>query len=299
MSERSAIEIELMDASKFKSKNYPDRQDELAALVRAVERIPEKAFDLLSDEAAEWYNNAAKAMNEHDDIPDFEEPEDEDEDEDTSDDHEHEADEAAEDDDADDDADEVNEGSVEEDEADEEPAPAKGKAKAGKPASKQTAKAKREVEADEDTGSEQLDAEEAPKKGRSKAKAKAEVAEPADTDAEDSADNDEQVPQGPKPKAPKPLKNKRGQVRTPYDNLTGEKDRFGLFIGTKTQQAVELYSRPEGATCKQVEMELAGRHRNILKRLEKEGHRVEKFEGGVIKVTHKDDLNAKVKKGKK
>ena len=43
MSDRSAVEQELMDVSKFKSKNYPERQDELAALVRAIERVPDAA----------------------------------------------------------------------------------------------------------------------------------------------------------------------------------------------------------------------------------------------------------------
>ena len=79
MSDRSAIEQELMDASKFKSKNYPDRQDELAALIRAVERLPDAKFDELSDAAVDWYNKAATAMNEHDEIPDFEVDEDTDE----------------------------------------------------------------------------------------------------------------------------------------------------------------------------------------------------------------------------
>jgi hypothetical protein len=316
MSDRTEVEQELMDASKFKSKNYPDRQDELAALVRACERMPDAAFDTLSDGAAEWYNKAATAMNEHEDIPDFEEPESDDEE--TSDDTDHEADEAAEDDsegdsegDEDEDADDssdVNEGSIEEDEADESEPPKKKKSAkvseesqreddeepAQKPKGKQPSKSKKPMVSDDSEGTDESDTEGTPKKGRGRPKkAAGKVVEPT-PEPKDTDDGDGDTPAPKQPKAPR---GKGGHTITPYDNLTGEKDRFGLFIGTKTQQAVALYEK--GATCKQVEMELAGRHRNILKRLALDGHRVEKLEGGVYKVTHKDDFGAKAKGKKK
>jgi hypothetical protein len=315
MSERSEVEQELMDASKFKSKNYPDRQDELAALVRACERMPDALFNDLSDEAADWYNKAATAMNEHEDIPDFEEPEDAD-DEDTSDDHDHEGDEAADDDsadsdsdddspdddddaDTDDDAEEVNEGSIEEDEPDEVPKKAKRKNSRvseesqrdddedpPKRVAKAPIKGKRGASAPAEG-----DDDEPPQKAakRTGKKAKTEPVEESEAEPEDD-DADEAV-------APKVQKPKQSNKRTPYDDLSGEKDRYGLFYGTKTQQAVVLYEK--GATCKQVEMELNGRHRNILKRLAKEGHRVEKLEGGVFRVTHIDDVAKEGKKDKK
>jgi hypothetical protein len=232
-------------------------------------------------------------MNEHEDIPDFEEPESDDEE--TSDDTDHEADEAAEDEAAEDvsegdededtdDSGDVNEGSIEEDEA-AEPEP---------PKKKKPAKVSKEPQREDDEEPAAKVPDKAPKKGRGRPKKTAgKVVEPA-LKPEDTDDSDSDTPEPKQPKAPR---GKGGHTITPYDNLTGEKDRFGLFIGTKTQQAVALYEK--GATCKQVEMELAGRHRNILKRLALDGHRVEKLEGGVYKITHRDDFGAKVKGKKK
>jgi hypothetical protein len=77
------------------------------------------------------------------------------------------------------------------------------------------------------------------------------------------------------------------KTKVDYDAITGEKDRYGITIGTKTHLAVKLYEK--GASLKQVEEEIGGRHYNILMRLTKEGHTVEKMGGGIWKITHKDD----------
>jgi hypothetical protein len=81
---------------------------------------------------------------------------------------------------------------------------------------------------------------------------------------------------------------KQGPER--YDNISGDKDRFGITIGTKTHDAVKMYNRPDGATLKQVDEAIGGRHYNILTRLTKDGHKVEKRGGGVWKVTHRDNV---------
>lgn len=73
-----------------------------------------------------------------------------------------------------------------------------------------------------------------------------------------------------------------------YSKITGEKDRFGITIGTKTHEAVKMYNTPEGASLKQVDAALGGRHYNILQKLTKDGHKVEKI-GDVWRVKHRDD----------
>ncbi len=87
----------------------------------------------------------------------------------------------------------------------------------------------------------------------------------------------------------KPKKPKREP--TGYEDITGEKDRYGITIGTKTHKAVLMYEK--GVTCKQIEDAIGGRHRNILKQLAKAGHRVEKLGGGVFKVTHSSENGKK------
>lgn len=103
---------------------------------------------------------------------------------------------------------------------------------------------------------------------------------------------------GPKTKKPEVVARPKSEKKLPkrevdYSALTGEKDRYGIIKGTKTSLAVALYEK--GRTLAQVTDELGGRHYNILTRLTKDGHFVEKLEGGVWKVTHRDDNK---KKGK-
>lgn len=78
------------------------------------------------------------------------------------------------------------------------------------------------------------------------------------------------------------------RVPTPYDILTGEKDRYGIIVGTKTHDAVEMYER--GTSAKEILQATGGRHYNILKKLEKDGHRVVKLAKHRFRLTHKDDI---------
>jgi hypothetical protein len=73
-----SVEKELLKASGFKPRReYDDRQDYLAALARAVDNMSKDDFDELTNEAADWFNDAAQALNDKTDISDFEKIEDE------------------------------------------------------------------------------------------------------------------------------------------------------------------------------------------------------------------------------
>jgi len=68
----SAIEQELIEATGFTPRrNYPDRQDYLAAVARAVDQLEDVDFDGLSAEAADWFNAAARALSNKKTIVDF------------------------------------------------------------------------------------------------------------------------------------------------------------------------------------------------------------------------------------
>lgn len=90
-----------------------------------------------------------------------------------------------------------------------------------------------------------------------------------------------------------PVAGKPSKRQPDYNSLTGEKDRFGIVIGTKTHEAVKMYEK--GATLRQITDEIGGRFYNILKKLAKDGHVIEKIEGGIWKVIHKDDFGKKAK----
>jgi len=215
----SEIETEIAKATKFKPPKggYPNRQDHLAALARASNKLTDDEFDELSDDAANWLSTAIKALNARAEIEDFEDVEEAEE------------------------TDEETEESEATPEAD--------------------AKAEAENEAEEA-------AQEAkttkPKKGAKKA-----------------------------PKEPKPVRPKQDLSR--YDKISGERDRYGVMIGTKTHDAVLMYEK--GVTGAQIFEKLQGRFFNILRDLGKKGHRVEKLPGGIFKLTHQDDVPKN--KGKK
>lgn len=101
-----------------------------------------------------------------------------------------------------------------------------------------------------------------------------------------------------KGKALKPLPGpKKGERLIPEDNSPMVKDRFGCFTGTKTHEAVKMYEK--GCTGGEIYKALGGRYYNILKDLAERGHRVEKLEGGVFKLTHSKDIAKAVKEALK
>ena len=112
----------------------------------------------------------------------------------------------------------------------------------------------------------------------------AKPAKPAKTKPVKEAKN---KPTDKKPKADKPKPAPRD-----YTALSGDKDKFGIVIGTKAHDAAAMFEK--GCTMKQIMDKLqSGRFYNLLKRMIAEGHKVEKLEGGVWKLTHKS-----AKKGK-
>jgi hypothetical protein len=243
-----AIETELAEATGFKPPRggFKDRQDELAALAKAAYRLDDDTFDEVTDEAADWVNNAIKAINGKGTIPepDLDEAGEEAEAEEA----------AAEDEPAEDTQDEGAEEAEDETSDEEEASQAEADHEAEEAAEHKAAEAKKTKR----------------KAGRPKA-------------AKPKYDDDEPLP---RPKNPPP---------TRYDNVDGTKDRFGVMIGTKTHDAVKMYEK--GCTTKEIQDALGegptkagGRFYNILKKLSREGHLVERDANGVFKLTHKDDI---------
>jgi hypothetical protein len=111
----------------------------------------------------------------------------------------------------------------------------------------------------------------------------------------DEADGEAEEAKAPKAKSEKaPAKKAKGPKRSiDYSTLTGDKDRYGIIIGTKTHEVVKMYEK--GATAAVIQDELGGRHYNILRKLIKDGHKVEKMGDGVWKLTHKDEVKSKKK----
>lgn len=109
----------------------------------------------------------------------------------------------------------------------------------------------------------------------------------------DFMEPEEQPPESPPKRTQRPPEPVGTKKRPDYSKITGEKDRYGITIGTKTAEAIKMYE--EGCSAKQILDELGGRHYNILKKLQKEGHRISKTELGVWTLTHKDDLQPKEK----
>lgn len=70
----AALEKELVRLTKVKAKGYKDRQDFMAAVVRAVNKVDDETFDLLTDQAVVWFNAAVRAIDSKHTIPEFDEP---------------------------------------------------------------------------------------------------------------------------------------------------------------------------------------------------------------------------------
>lgn len=261
------IESELIEATGYKLRTkFSDRQDYLGSILNAVMKLADDDFDNLSDDAAGWANAAVNAKNNKDDIPDFDEVEetDADEPEDGDDDTSEEADDESEDD-GDSDAASDDSDADDDDDSDEgsDPAP--------------------DDEDEDDPDDEDEDDD------------------PTDDNPEDDGDDEDDEPapaKKSKPKPPsKPVKKaaekpvKKTPKRTPHGkNDDVVLDRWGCMEGSKNSQALALFAK--GATSKEVKEKLGGTYYNILKKMEQDGHTLEK-EGAVITLIHKDDKGKK------
>lgn len=84
-------------------------------------------------------------------------------------------------------------------------------------------------------------------------------------------------------------KYKASKTPTEYDNLSGAKNRFGVVEGTRSAEVVKLLT--EGTTMAAINEKVGGRYYNLIKRLVEDGHMVEKHDGNVWKLIHKDDVS--------
>jgi hypothetical protein len=204
----SAVEKELIKVTKVKADRFEDRQDFLAALLKAMDKLTDDEFDNLSDEAAEWHTKkAVPAMNKKKPIPDFVEAE-------------AEADEAPADDDA-----ETGETEVEE------------AADGDIEGTEETAEDDAEAESDNEAAEAAAEKAAKAKKGNGKKPAKAAKAKPAakepDADAEE------------KPAKAKPKERKYSELTGARDRFgvilgTKTSDAVAMYVkGATSAQIVE------------------------------------------------------------
>ncbi len=261
----SEIETELVKASTFRKKRavFTEYQEYLQALVMACDKITDDDFDNLSEAAADWYQEAVTAMNKKRDIPDFAdaEPEEFATEEETVDEVE-EVDEAA----------QVDEEAVEEEPAEETGEAAEEVEQIGAPTE----------ETDLDPGDGQPISDEAPKTfpGPSKKQPRKPIKGRG------------KYIKKPNRKPPTQPKHKPG-LEPDYKAITGKLDRYGITAGTKASMALKMFEK--GHSMRDATIELGGTYYIVLRKLAKEGHKVERLKNGTFKLTHRDDVEKKVK----
>lgn len=147
-------------------------------------------------------------------------------------------------------------------------------------------------------GDEIPDFEAAPLKKPKKA-APPEPDDEAEGESEILAEAEAEPEAEPEPEAKRPARKPRGKKakkdvplkplapRT-YDDVSGEKDRFGTHIGTKAHTVNKLLE--EGATAARIDKEVGGRFYNHMRALRKDGHLLEKLPDNIWKLTHRDDI---------
>lgn len=256
------IEQELREAAAYKvERKFNNRQDFLKSILNAVYKISEEDFDQLTDNAADWFNAAVKAVNGQDDIPDFDDEVESEEDEPDAEESEGADPETGEiledtgtysdDDGTDDDpTEDEDEPSAEP----EQPAPSKAK------------KVKKE-----------------PVRRFNKAGKRIPNKQPRPPKTVE-------VQHKPDPYQPP----KRGKLTPGHQDV--EVDKWGCMVGSKNSRALEMFEA--GSSAAEVKAELKGTYYNILKKLVQNGHKLERT-GNILKITHKDDLNKAAKTKKK
>jgi hypothetical protein len=278
----SEIEAELVKLLKFKKhpEDYEDRQKYLTALAEAVDGIKDDTvFDRMTEPAYDWLQDAVEARNKKQGIEDFPdaEPEEVPEEVDNlsdlplTDPHNplHRTPAPKTDDDKDNETTEVDEEAPEE-------------------------------TAEEEAGEEAIEAAE-------ESDGVGEVLPQPDTETDSTQSGADPTPAKKKRKkhvqAGKYIKKKRGKPdiqpkhkpgKEPnYKAITGKKDRYGITLGTKTAEALKMFEK--GCTMRDVVIDQGDTYYNVLRRLEKRGHRIEKLENKVLRLIHKDDLEKKAK----
>lgn len=264
------VERELIKTTAYKTRTkFSDRQDYLGSILNAVMKLTDDDFENLSDEAAEWANAAVHAKNSKEDIPDFDEVTADEEGSEPEDDAEDDSEEA--DDEADDETEEEDEVDGDDVSDDSEPATASDDTASGDDAGDPEDD---EVELDDEGAEEEPDEDEA---DEPEPKAK-----PAAKKAGKKPAHKMKVPPKEKPVKPK-LHNRNPRAHEDEDVIM---DKWGCMEGSKNSRALALFEK--GATSKEVKDSLGGTYYNILKKMEQDGHTLEK-EGSLIRVVHKDE----------
>jgi hypothetical protein len=285
----SAIEAELVKIFKFKktSDDFEDHQEYLKELASCVEKIKdEKVWDTMQEETYEWLTEAVESVNKKRVVPDFPDAEPE------------EAEATNEDEDLPltDPRHPLHRPPPPQKENDEE----------------NEADADEEDEPDEADADEEDEPDEADEPGEEEVEGKVEedpeAVDPGSQPLEEEKADDEVPAKKPRKKhvkAGKYIKKLKGKPdiqpkhkpgKEPnYKKITGTKDRYNITEGTKASLALKMFEK--GCTMRDVVIELGDTQYNVLRKLAKQGHSVEKMKNGVITLTHKDDL-AKKGKGK-
>jgi hypothetical protein len=291
----TAVEAELIGAAKFKPKKaYKTRQAYLLEVVRAVDKLSDDDYDSLSPEATEWQNVAISAISSKTEIPDFEdEAEDVDDVEDIDD-----VDDADVEDADDDDVDETEEVTASDDEPEDE--------------ALDDDDDDLDDEEPDDTGDELEDDEvdevqEQPPARRTRLAEKAvntpvkraKVEKPGkvvmvETDRSANIGKPGRPPKAEKAAA-KPSAERVKRAAPPFDR-NSPRDRYGLIVGSNTSAAAAMFE--EGTTMPEIKKRFGDNKYNLLGKLANDGHRVERFEGGRIRLTHKDDIAGTAKGGR-
>ncbi len=268
----SEIEAELVKLLKFKKapEDYEDRQEYLVALAEAVDKVKDDTvFDNMTEPAYDWLQDAVEARNKKQEVEDFPDAEPEEVEGDGEPDAEVVEAEAAEGDES---AEAAEEAAEEE----------SGKTIEGAETERDSA----ELEGSEPAGAEP----------------KSEEVEPATPAFE--APGKQKKPRKKHITGGRYIRKKKGKPdaqpkykpgkEPDYLKITGKKDRYGIYKGTKTSAALEMFEK--GCTMRDAELEHGDSFYNVLRKLHKRGHRVDKLENKVLRLIHKDDVGKK--KGK-
>ena len=113
-----------------------------------------------------------------------------------------------------------------------------------------------------------------------------EEAQPTHSQPKDAVEADDEGTEGEQGQSTDSGTQKVKRQKTRYDGITGEKDKYGIIVGTKSAEAIKMFEK--GRTMAQVTEAIEGTYYNLLRKLVKEGHLLEKLEGSVLKLTHKD-----------
>jgi len=134
-----------------------------------------------------------------------------------------------------------------------------------------------------------------------------ENAEPEGEEEQTAEDADEEVEAEPQP-PPKKVKAKKAKAQPEPEAeeeveaepeppkkrakplLPANADRYGVTAGSKNHRAIQMFE--DGCRMGDVTEKVGGTYYNLLGKLKKAGHKVEKSPNGITRLTHSDDVAA-------